>query len=159
MEFLQNNDFREFVELLNKHAVRFLLVGGYAVGFYGHPRYTGDLDIWISNAPENAMRMVKVMEDFGFSSLGLKSSDFQTPGYVFQMGRPPFRIDILTSADGIDFETCYERRELMRFESMEIPFISLDDLITNKKATSREKDLGDVEALSENENANDANKR
>ncbi|MFO1423793.1 MAG: hypothetical protein U1F70_09105 [Candidatus Competibacteraceae bacterium] len=98
-----SQDFKEFVELLNKHNVEYLIVGGYAVGIHGYPRYTGDLDVWINATVENARKMVRVLDDFGFSSFGLTEGDFTKPGNVIQMGCPPFRIDVLTTIDGVDF--------------------------------------------------------
>jgi hypothetical protein len=86
-----SQDFKEFVELLNRHDVEYLIIGGYALGIYGYPRYTGDLDVWINPTPENGHKMTKVMDDFGFASMGLTEKDFSESGNVIQMGYPPFR--------------------------------------------------------------------
>ncbi|MEN8216920.1 MAG: hypothetical protein ABFS56_11230 [Pseudomonadota bacterium] len=96
-----SQDFREFIELLNYNQVRYLVVGGYAVAFHGHPRYTKDIDIWIWVSKNNAKKVLKTLDEFGFSSLGLKEEDFLEPGYVIQLGYPPNRIDILTQVTGL----------------------------------------------------------
>lgn len=140
-----NKDFREFLQLLNEHEVRYLIVGGYAVAFHGYPRYTKDLDVWIWVNPVNASHLVKALEKFGFS--GLSISDFTTPEELIQLGYPPHRIDIITSCDGLNFDTCYEERVMAKIDDLEIPFIDLTNLIVNKKATGRPQDLGDVDNL------------
>jgi hypothetical protein len=105
-----SQDFKEFIELLNKHNVRYLIIGGYAVALHGHPRYTKDLDIWIEMEPANADRLIDALTDFGFGSVGLSQNDFVTPDQVIQLGYPPNRIDLITTPDGIDFETCYKSK-------------------------------------------------
>lgn len=105
-----NQDFKEFIKSLNDNHVRYLVIGGYAVAFHGHPRYTKDIDVWIEMSPENAARMVKALEQFGFGSLGLKMDDFTTPDQIIQLGYPPSRIDILTTPAGVEFASCYEAR-------------------------------------------------
>ena len=140
-----NKDFREFLQLLNEHEVRYLIVGGYAVAFHGYPRYTKDLDVWIWVNPMNASHIVEALEAFGFS--GLSISDFTTPEDLIQLGYPPHRIDIITSCDGLDFDACYGERVLAKIDGLEIPFIDLTNLIVNKKATGRPQDLGDVDNL------------
>ena len=111
MLLLENKDFREFVGLLNSHGVKFLIVGGHAVGLHGHPRFTGDLDIWVATDSNNAGRMVRVLEAFGFGSLKFTARDFERPGYAIQLGRPPYRIDILTSIDGVTFGLAYAGKQ------------------------------------------------
>lgn len=140
-----NKDFREFLQLLNEHEVRYLVVGGYAVAFHGYPRYTKDLDIWVWINPVNADHIIKALANFGFT--GLSPADFTTADEFIQLGFPPNRIDIITSCDGLEFETCYEDRVLTRFDDLEVPFIDLKNLIINKKATGRPQDLGDVDNL------------
>ena len=147
MLLLTNKDFREFVELLNSNGVRFLIVGGHAVAFHGYPRFTGDLDVWIATDPENAFRVAKVLSDFGFGSLKFSAKDFVRPGYAIQLGRPPYRIDILTSIDAVAFSRAYRRRQMVRAGTLTIPFIALEDLLKNKRATGRPQDLADVERL------------
>ena len=102
-----NKDFSEFIELLNKNDVKYLVVGGYALAFHGYPRYTKDIDFWVWIDKRNAERIVQTLQDFGFSSLDIKDEDFLSPGYVVQLGQPPSRIDLLTSVTGLDFEECY----------------------------------------------------
>ena len=147
MLLLANRDFREFVELLSSSGVRFLIVGGHAVALHGYPRFTGDLDVWIATDPENAVRVAKVLSDFGFGSLKFSAEDFVRPGYAIQLGRPPYRIDILTSIDAVAFSRAYRRRQIVRTGALTIPFIALEDLLKNKQATGRAQDLADVERL------------
>ena len=141
-------DFEDFIQLLNKHQVNYLIVGGYALAFHGKPRHTGDLDIWIKISEENAMSMMRVIKEFGMSSLGLKKSDFLKPGYVTQIGFPPLRIDILNEIDGIGFEEALPNRERITLDDgLEILYIGLRDFIANKQASGRSKDLTDIMEL------------
>ncbi len=144
-----NQDFREFIELLNKHKVRYLLIGGYAVALHGHPRYTKDLDIWIWMDHANATLLCAVLEEFGFRSLDLTPADFLEPDRIIQLGYPPNRIDLMTSPKGIDFETCYSDREKIEIEGLGINLIDLENLKKNKRATGRHQDLADLENLTE----------
>lgn len=140
-------DFREFAACLNAHDVRYLIVGGYAVAFHGHPRYTKDLDVWIDRDPANARKLLGALADFGFGSVGLTEADFTEPEQVVQLERPPLRIDLLTSVTGIAFADCYSHREAIEIEGTEVPFIGLNDLRENKRATGRHQDLADLEDL------------
>lgn len=140
-------DFREFAASLNAHDVRYLVVGGYAVAFHGHPRYTKDLDVWVDATPDNARRLLDALRDFGFGSVGLGVQDFLTPGDVIQLGYPPLRIDLLTSLTGVDFERCYPDRSVLTVEGVAIPVIGLDGLRENKRALGRHQDLADLENL------------
>lgn len=142
-----NKDFREFIELLNSNKVRYLIVGGYALALHGHPRYTKDLDIWIWISDENAENLIKSLQDFGFSALGLSKDDFLTPGIVVQLGYPPQRIDILTQATGVDFEECYASRVELVADGLKMDFIDFENFKKNKKATGRLQDLADLESL------------
>ncbi len=142
-----NKHFREFIELLEKNDVSFLVVGGYAVGFHGFPRYTGDLDVFVAISEANAAKLVQVFTDFGFSDIGLKSADFLDPEVIVEIGREPMKIQVLTGIDGVAFESCYSRRVEFEDAGLRIPFISLDDLIANKAATPRAKDKIDLEEL------------
>lgn len=141
------SDFKEFAVLLNSNKVEYLVVGGYALAAYGHPRYTGDLDFWIGTDPGNADRVLGVLDQFGFGSLGVGKADLTIPNNVIQMGYPPARIDLLTSIDGVDFVDCYQRRLTVVVDGVELGFISLDDFKINKRAVGRHKDLADLEAL------------
>lgn len=140
-------EFREFVVYLNAHKVRYLIVGGYAVAFHGHPRYTKDLDVWIDRTPENAQRLLQALDDFGFGSVGLKEHDFLEPEQIIQLGYPPLRIDLLTSLVGVVFEDCYQGREMMSIGDATLPFIGLEGLRANKRASGRHQDLADLENL------------
>ncbi len=140
-------DFKEFVELLIKHNVEYLIVGGYAVGIHGHPRYTGDLDIWLHNTTENAEKIVVCINEFGFSSFGLKKEDFTKDGNVIQLGYPPLRIDLLTEIDGMTFTECYANRKEVEIDDIKVNFIGYWDLLKNKKISGRFKDLDDIENL------------
>lgn len=144
-----NRDFREFIALLNKHNVRYLIIGGYAVALHGHPRYTKDLDIWIWMNSANATLLCTVLGEFGFSSLDLTPEDFLEPDRIIQLGYPPNRIDLMTTPKGIDFKTCYSNREIIDIEGLEINLIDLENLKKNKKATGRYQDLADLDSLKE----------
>ena len=142
-----NQDFKEFLELLNKHEIRFIIVGAYAVGFHGYVRNTGDLDVWIDTSKENAEKMLLALQDFGFSSLSINMDDLTRKDFVIQLGHPPNRLDILTSVTSLDFNTCYPKVEKTKIDQVEIPFLDLASLKTNKRSTGRKKDLGDIENL------------
>ncbi len=142
-----NPDLKEFIELLNSHRVKYLVVGGYALALHGHPRYTKDIDIWILIHPENADNLLRVLEEFGFSELDLERKDFLEQGNVIQLGYLPNRIDIITQATGVDFEECYKSRETIEIDEISVNFIDLDNLKKNKLATGRLQDLADVEKL------------
>jgi hypothetical protein len=142
-----NQDFKEFIQSLNKNNVRYLVIGGYAVAFHGHPRYTKDIDFWIGMSQENAANMVKALEQFGFASLGLKEDDFTAPDQIIQLGYPPERIDIITTPPGVDFDTCYTNRVQAEMDGVLVNFIDLENLKRNKKASGRHQDLADIENL------------
>jgi hypothetical protein len=142
-----NQDFKEFVQLLNDNQVHYLVVGGYAVALHGYPRYTKDIDIWIELAQENAIRLVETLEQFGFASLGLKESDFLVEDQIIQLGYAPNRIDIITSLQGITFNECYDKRLLVEIDGVKVNFIDRENLRKNKKATGRLQDLADLEKL------------
>lgn len=144
-----DRDFREFLACLAAHDVRFLVVGGYAVAAHGHPRYTGDLDLWVWTGAENAESLLTALADFGFGSMGLVANDFTEPGRVVQLGYPPVRIDLLTSIDGVEFESCFDRRVEVVVDGLSVPFIALDDLRRNKASSGRPQDLADLAALDE----------
>ncbi|MEW6351212.1 MAG: DUF6036 family nucleotidyltransferase [Thermodesulfobacteriota bacterium] len=142
-----NQDFKEFIQSLNSNDVRYLVIGGYAVAFHGHPRYTKDLDVWIEMTTDNAARMVKALEDFGFGSLGLQADDFLVAGQIIQLGYPPNRIDLVFTPEGIDFATCYESRVEVRIDDVQVNFVDLENLRRNKRAVGRLQDLADLENL------------
>lgn len=140
-------DYKEFLQLLNSKKIEYLVVGGYAVAFYGYPRATGDIDIWISISRDNARKVVEVLKEFGFDVPELKEELFLEKGKNIRMGNPPLRIEILTSIDAVDFTECYKNRQTVVIDDTEINFISLPDLKKNKKATGRYQDLADIENL------------
>jgi hypothetical protein len=142
-----SKDFKKFIELLNAHNVRYLVVGGYAVAFHGYPRYTKDLDVWIELSPENADNILKALEEFGFGSLGLKPEDFLESEQIIQIGYPPNRIDILTTLKEVKFEDCYKSKVGVEIQGLKINFIDLENLKHNKRATGRPQDLADAENL------------
>lgn len=144
-----DRDFSEFVALFIDHEVRFLIVGGYALAAHGLPRATGDLDAWVWTDESNAQRVLQALEEFGFGDLGMTISDFDRPDSVVQLGFPPYRIDILTSIDGVEFDAAWQRRVTINLDGREVPFISREDLITNKSAVGRPQDIADVQRLME----------
>lgn len=138
-------DFKEFLKLLNSRRVEYLIVGGYAVGYHGYPRPTGDLDIWIANSLANAERVHRALEEFGFDCpLAVLLQDNK----VVRMGISPFRLEILTTIDGVKFSECYEERVQGLLDGVEVNLISLPRLLKNKKASGRSKDITDLENLS-----------
>lgn len=146
-------DFAEFLRSLRSNGVEYLLVGGYAVGLYGYPRATADIDLWIRRTPENAERTVRAIRDFGFDVPALSAGLFLREGQVIRMGLPPLRIEVLTSVSGLDFEDCWaERREmLLGGEPVWLP--SLEHLKRNKAASGRPKDLEDLRHLPDEEHS------
>jgi predicted nucleotidyltransferase len=142
-----NQDFKEFIQSLNDNGVRYLVIGGYAVAFHGHPRYTKDMDVWVAMDAENAANIVKALEQFGFASLGLQASDFTAPDQIIQLGYPPNRIDMITTAPGVDFDACYASRVQEEIDGIQVNFIDLESLKRNKKAVGRHQDLADIENL------------
>jgi hypothetical protein len=142
-------DFREFVELLNEHEVEFIIVGGYALAFHGAPRFTGDIDVFVKADIENAKRIMNALAAFGFGSLDLTIDDFKDQNKVIQLGLPPVRIDIITSLSGVTWEEVDASKESGLFGDISVSYVGRKELIINKRATGRKKDLADLEALGE----------
>jgi uncharacterized nucleotidyltransferase DUF6036 len=140
-------DLREFIELLNSHDVKYMIVGGYAVAFHGHPRTTGDIDLFIEISEENASKLERVMSEFGFGGLGLRSADFLEPGTIIQLGYPPNRIDLVTSISGVGFAEAWKYRVIDIVEGLTMIFVDKRTLLANKTASGRPKDLADLDAL------------
>src|SRR4030043_819749 len=138
-------DFKELLELLNKHNVEYMIVGGYALAFHGAPRYTGDLDIFIRPDSMNAQRIMRALKDFGFESVGLTEEDFKKPDNVIQLGVPPVRVDIVTSLTGIPWESALEQRVQGRYGDVQVHYIGREQFILNKRSMGRKKDLADIE--------------
>lgn len=147
MEMRLAPDFKEFLRLLTSEGVEYLRVGGYAVGYYGYPRPTGDLDIWIAVNEENAVRVQSVIEKFGFPGGGASLGEFLRPDRVLRMGVPPVRIEILTGVSGVQFSDCYKRRVAASIDGVQVAVIAKRDLVANKRAAGRHKDLDDVQQL------------
>lgn len=145
------SDLREFVELLNSREVDYLVVGGHAVAFHGYPRFTGDIDFFVRPTRENADKIMDVLVAFGFGDLGLTRESFTTPDMVVQLGRPPNRIDLLTTISAVAFDDAWAGREQGKLDGVPVFFIGRDALIRNKQAASRAKDRADLEALQESE--------
>ena len=140
-------DFREFFESFAAHRVRYLVIGGYALGFHGYPRYTGDIDAWVEPTAENSARVVAALRTFGFGSLGLAEDAFAHEDVIVQIGRPPLRIDVLTSPSGVSFEACYPRRTVVEIDGLQLDVIGLEDFKVNKRASGRPQDLGDLDRI------------
>jgi hypothetical protein len=140
-------DFKEFLQLLNSHHVDYLLIGGYAVGYYGYPRATIDMDIWIAVHPQNAERLVAVLTAFGFGASEVSADLFLQANQVIRMGVPPLRLELLTTISGVEFGECYAHRTVDVIDGVPVNVISLHHLKVNKQASGRLKDLSDLEHL------------
>jgi hypothetical protein len=140
-------DFEEFVRLLNKHEVRYLVIGAYAVAFHARPRYTGDIDFLLEPERKNACRVLKVLKEFGFGSLAITEEDLVNLDTVIQLGFEPNRIDLLKSIVAVDFEKAYRSKVSGRLGKTKAWFISFDALLKNKQMTKRKKDAADAELL------------
>jgi hypothetical protein len=143
----QNSDFKELLSLLNEAQVRYLVVGGYAVIEHTEPRYTKDLDIWVSPDRENAERVHAALKEFGAPLTDISVDDFTNPEIVYHMGRPPVRVDVLMGLKGLDFEASWNGRIVSAYGDVPTQFLSPDDLIVNKRLVGRLQDLMDVESL------------
>ena len=144
-----NSDFSDLLRLFSDNSVKYLVIGGYAVVQYAEPRYTKDLDLWISTDPANAEAVYKALREFGAPLAGLTADDFAEEGYFYQMGMPPVRVDVLMGIPGLEFEPAWDRRVEVDFDGLRVTFISREDLITAKLASGRAQDLIDADALSQ----------
>ena len=142
-----DQDFKEFIQLLNSNNVEYMVVGGYAVAAHGYPRYTGDIDFWIRPEENNAKRILKALIEFGFGSVDISMEDLLKRDFIIQLGYPPNRIDILTGISGLTFEECWEEKKEFIIEDEKINFISLHHLRINKKESGRDKDNIDLKNL------------
>jgi len=142
-----NEDYKDMLRALSDEKVRFILVGAYALAAHGYPRATMDIDIWIMPSPENADAVLRALKRFGTPLENLTKEDLLKEGTIFQIGVAPRRIDIITEASGLRFESTYRNSIPVNIEGIEVRIPSIDDLIVNKKATGRTKDLADAEAL------------
>jgi hypothetical protein len=146
---LANSDFKELLSTFNDHQVKYLVVGGYAVIKYAEPRYTKDIDLRVGADRVNAAAVYQALRAFGAPLTNLTEDDFAHEGYFYQMGIAPLRVDILMSITGLKFEQAWERRVVVDFDGVMVPFISKQDLITSKMATGRPQDLIDAQLLRE----------
>jgi hypothetical protein len=142
-----NSDFEDLLKIFDRCEVRYLVVGGHAVMRYTEPRYTKDLDIWVDASPANALIVFAALAEFGAPLSNLQPDDFAREGFVYQLGMPPARIDILMSIDGVKFSEAWPNRERAKLGSEEAWFIGRGDLIRNKRASGRHIDLHDAELL------------
>ena len=140
-------DFKEFIALLNKNNVQYLIVGGFAFSYHAEPRFTKDIDIFIELSRENAGRIIRTLSEFGFGNVGLVENDFRKSGQIVQLGQAPLRIDVVTSIDGITFASAWQNRVKGKYGDIPAFYISSGDLIKNKLASGRTQDLADVEKL------------
>lgn len=142
-----NRDFSEMLSALSDAGAEYLLVGAHAMAAHGLPRATGDMDLWVRPSPENAERVWRALAEFGAPLDQLSQEDLTEPEVVFQLGIVPSRIDILTSVTGVDFEDAWGRREVIDLDGVQVGVIAREDLIRNKKAVGRLRDLADIEEL------------
>ena len=148
-----HKDFCDFLSLLAKHKVRYLVVGGYAVAVHGYPRYTGDLDIFIALDARTAEAVAAAFHEFGFSQKEIDARIFLEPKSIVEVGREPLKLHVMNAISGVTFEEAYERRENVRLNGIDVPFIGFEDLVRNKAATGRGKDRVDAEELNRRRNA------
>lgn len=141
-------DFSDFLSALNKNKVDYIIVGAFTLAFLGQPRFTGDMDIWVRPAHENAKSLINALKDFGLSSLSLKEEDILS-GQIIQLGYSPVRIDLLTVLEGLTPDEVWESRQRGKIGNLEVFYLGRDAFIKNKKALGRHKDLADLEALGE----------
>ena len=142
-----NPDFRDMLSALSEAAAEYLVVGAYALAAHGLPRATGDLDLWIRPTKENAHRVWDALVSFGAPTSKLTVDDFATPDVVYQIGVAPRRIDILTSVSGVAFDLAWQQRISVELDGLTVPVIGRDDLLANKRASGRPKDLVDADTL------------
>jgi hypothetical protein len=142
-----SSDLREFIGLLASENVEYLVVGGHAVAWHGYPRFTGDIDFFVRASADNADKLLRVLDRFGFGTAGITAADLVQPEKIVQMGIPPNRIDLLTSISGVTFERAWSGRIAAELDGLTVPMIARDDLLANKRASGRLKDLDDLEKL------------
>ena len=145
----REKDFEEFLKLLNKHGVKYCVVGAYAMGLYAEPRYTKDLDLLIEPTSENGEKIINALKDFGFESLGLTAADFAKEKEIIQLGYEPVRIDLITSIDGCSFNEIWQNKKQEQYGQEKVFVIGLDELIKSKQAANRPQDKVDLKKLSE----------
>jgi Nucleotidyl transferase AbiEii toxin, Type IV TA system len=142
-----NPDFKDLLSCLLAAEVRFLLVGGYALAFHGHPRATKDMDVWVEPTRENAERVLRALGVFGAPTHDVTADDFADPRTVFQIGVPPRRVDVVCSIEGVAFDEAWSDREDLHLDEIEVPVIGLEAMLANKQATGRAQDIADAEVI------------
>ena len=142
-----SSDYRDLFRTLNKHKVKYLVTGAYAVAFYAEPRYTKDLDIWVSNDITNAKRLYEALTDFGAPLKNVTAKDFTNKKMIYQIGVAPVRIDILMSVSGIKFENAWKSRKVTNYGGISISILGIKELIYSKKRAGREHDISDMRKL------------
>lgn len=142
-----SNDSREFLESLNFRGIEYVIVGAHSLAFHGRPRYTGDLDILVRATPENAAKLVDLLNHFGFADSGFKGSDFTQPGQLIQLGRAPNRIDLLTSITGVTADEAFASKVPAELDGVPVFILSKNALIRNKRAVGRPQDIADLSTL------------
>jgi len=147
IEFTLKDDYKDMIKILLEENVKFILVGGIAVILYGHVRGTKDLDLWVYANSQNAPLLIKALAKFGAPMQDVFSSDFELEGTIFQIGTEPIRIDIITKIAGLNFEEAMNNVNIMEIDGLQVPVISIEDLIKNKKASGRFQDLADARVL------------
>lgn len=144
---LVEKDYEEFLKLLNRHRIKYCIVGAYAVAFYARPRYTKDMDILIEVSKDNAGKIIQALEEFGFGDLELAAEDFLKEGLIIQLGYEPVRIDLLTSISGCSFKEIWNHKKFGDYGDEKVIFIGKEELIKSKKAAGRKQDAADLELL------------
>ena len=140
-------DFADLFKILNKHKVRYLIVGAYAAIYYAEPRYTKDLDIWVDSDPKNGHRVYDALKDFGAPLRGVTPKDFTRAGIFYQIGVAPVRVDVIVGLKGLKFPSAWRKRKRSRYGNIPISIIGIKDLIASKEASGRDGDIRDVKRL------------
>ncbi|MBS1736626.1 MAG: nucleotidyltransferase [Bacteroidetes bacterium] len=147
---LFTEEHREILEVLLKHKVDFMLVGGYAVIHYGYDRNTGDMDIWLKTGNENRDKLINSLRDFGITEADLetlKNMDFNHPVPVFYFGAEPRRIDFITQISNVTFDEAIQKVNFIELGKIQVPVIHYNHLIASKLTSTRMKDKADIEEL------------
>jgi hypothetical protein len=143
-----SSDFEELLRCFNARHVKAIVVGGHALAFHGHPRFTKDLDVFVEASADNARRIVEALGDFGFGALDLKAEDFSSPGPIVQLGVAPNRIDLMTAIDGVTFDEAWAARVAGKFGGQPVSYLGRTEFLRNKRAAGRPQDLADIDAIS-----------
>ena len=140
-------DWKEFIELLNSNGAEYVIVGAHSLAFHGQPRFTGDLDILVRPATENARKLISILRQFGFSEMKITENDFVEPGQVIQLGRAPNRIDLLTSLSGVGVDEAFATKVAAQLDTLPVFILSKELLMRNKRAVGRPQDIADLDHL------------